>query len=227
MRCSGSRRRRHPPRRGRGTARAADRRDRSPASGSDGRRPRSARRARHARAGSRVDRPPRCHGRRRSRARRPPPRGRPGRADRRVLAAVRAIAFADHGSSSQSSTSQPVPSSSHRPAASTAARTRLSTASVSARSSRKGRPVRVYMAPVSPVSTPKRSWATSASRQTTAIARDPMCFSSQITVGTPCEGYSRRPRSGARAGRGDRMSRSATWPAAGTRASAGRGRTGP
>ena len=42
------------------------------------------------------------------------------------------IAFADHGSSSQSSTSQPVASSSHSPAAPAAARTRPSAASVSA-----------------------------------------------------------------------------------------------
>lgn len=53
------------------------------------------------------------------------------------------IALADHGRSSQSRTSHPVSSASHSPAASAAARTRASAASVCSRPSRNARPVRV------------------------------------------------------------------------------------
>jgi hypothetical protein len=58
-------------------------------------------------------------------------------------------------------------------------------ASCMAASVKNGRPVRVKMVPVSPVATPKRFRATASSRQTTITAREPMCFSSQITRGTP------------------------------------------
>ena len=70
----------------------------------------------------------RVHARRRRRARRPLRRGRAFAAapTDAYWRRISSIAFADQGSSSQSSTSQPVPSSSQMPADSTAPRTRLS-----------------------------------------------------------------------------------------------------
>ena len=52
-------------------------------------------------------------------------------------------AFSDHGISSASSRSQSVSNSAHRPASSTAARTRPRISSVTESSSKNGRPVRV------------------------------------------------------------------------------------
>ena len=72
---------------------------------------------------------------------------------------TRSIALADQGMTSQSSASQSVESSSHRPVMSTAERTRASAASVSVSWSKNGRPVRVWIIPVWPVSTPNRSRA--------------------------------------------------------------------
>ena len=141
-----------------------------------------------------------------------------GRAERRRAPAaptaaywrrISSIAFADHGSSSQSSTSQPVSSASHSPARSTAARSRSSAGSASSRNGRPGARVERAACP----RTPKRSRATSSSRQTTAIAREPMCFSSHTTCATPAARYSANASagcssaSGARRGRGRRHRR--------------------
>lgn len=47
------------------------------------------------------------------------------------------------------------------------------------------RPVRVYTAPVVPSPAPNLLAPTWALRQTRTTAREPMCFSWQITCGTP------------------------------------------
>ena len=74
-------------------------------------------------------------------------------------------------------------SSSHSPAAATAARTTSSSSAVRA-AAKNGRPVRVYTAPGSPSGTANRpaGWS---SRQASTMAREPMCFSSQITSAMP------------------------------------------
>ena len=101
----------------------------------------------------------------------------------------------DQGISSQSSSTQPVPSSSQSPAAPIPARTASSSCRVVAGllcspaglrpGPKNGRPVRVYTAPGMPSGTPNRAWAVSSSRQASSTAREPMCFSSQITSVTP------------------------------------------
>lgn len=98
------------------------------------------------------------------------------------------MAFSDHGISSASNSSQSVSSPSHRPASPIAVRSRSRIVSVTDSSSKNGRPVRVYSEPVGP-STPKRPRAASASRQTRATAREPMCFSSHTTRSTPSAAY--------------------------------------
>ncbi len=95
-------------------------------------------------------------------------------------------AFTDQGISSQSRHAQSVSSFRHRSAASKAARTRASSPVSSAASLKNRRPVRVKQMPVPPSATPKRLRATSSSRHTTTTAREPMCFSSHTTLGTPC-----------------------------------------
>ncbi len=81
-----------------------------------------------------------------------------------------------------------MPHSSQSPAAVTALRRRSRISSVRAGSSRKGRAVRVYSAPVGPA-VPKRAVAAAASAQTRATAREPMCFSSHTTRSTPSAAY--------------------------------------
>ena len=48
-----------------------------------------------------------------------------------------------------------------------------------------GRPVLVYTAPVLPSSTPNLSALSRSPAQTMITQREPMCFSSQMTVSTP------------------------------------------
>ena len=95
-------------------------------------------------------------------------------------------ALRDQGMISASNSNQSVSSSSHRPASATAFDTRSRTARSSAGSEKNRRPVRVTASPAASVGT-KRRWATSELRHTITIARDPMCFSSQITDGIPSE----------------------------------------
>jgi hypothetical protein len=96
-----------------------------------------------------------------------------------------ACAFADHGISSQSRQSQVVLSWFHNSAVVIAARRRSSSWRSSAASLKNLRPVRVVMMPTSPVSMPNRSRAADSSLQSTATAREPMCFSSHTTRITP------------------------------------------
>ena len=86
---------------------------------------------------------------------------------------------------SQSSSTQPVASSSNTPDCSSAAAARSSTLSRIGGSLKNGRPERVHTEPRSPVATPNRLRAVAASRHTTMSAREPMCFSWQTTVATP------------------------------------------
>ena len=76
-------------------------------------------------------------------------------------------------------------SSSHSPAAATAARTTSSSSAVRA-AAKNGRPVRVYTAPGQRVrrtaNRPRPAWS---SRQASTMAREPMCFSSQMTSAMP------------------------------------------
>ena len=111
-------------------------------------------------------------------------RGAGGRAHGGVLVAEELPALADHGSNSASSSSQPVPSSSNRPALSAAARIRSIRRAVSD-SPKKGRPVRVHTAPSASPGAPNLARAAARSRQTSATAREPMCFSSHTTWPTP------------------------------------------
>ncbi len=83
---------------------------------------------------------------------------------------------------SQSSAAQS-PSSAHSPVSASAAVTRPSRASSSRASVKNRRPVRVYTMPLR--SLPNQSPAASGVRQAITTAREPMCFSSQITWATP------------------------------------------
>ena len=93
---------------------------------------------------------------------------------------MRSRALADQGSSSQSRATQSVSSDANRGA--TASRSDSTRGVVSEKN---GRPVRVWTRPQVPSSMPKRRAATAASRVSTAIAREPMCFSSHTTDCTP------------------------------------------
>ena len=116
-------------------------------------------------------------------------------------------AFSDHGMISASSRTHPASSSSHRPVAPIAERILARNAFSMPSAEKNDRPVRVSTRP-SP-SIRKRSLATEPSRHTRITAREPMCFSSQITWATPSRRYSlnassgcsRRPVAGARRAR--------------------------
>ena len=71
------------------------------------------------------------------------------------------------------------------PVLSTAARSRATSSRPRSGSLKKGRPVRVYTTPVSPSPAPNLRRAAASSRQSRITARDPMCFSWQITLETP------------------------------------------
>ena len=88
------------------------------------------------------------------------------------------------GISSASNSSHAVPSSANSPAACAAPASLLTTAASSS-GPRNGRPVLVHSAPGWPSSVPNRSAAAPADAQISATAREPMCFSSQITCSTP------------------------------------------
>ena len=95
--------------------------------------------------------------------------------------------MADQGISSQSRQAHEVSSFDQISAAVRASRTRSRNRRSRSGSGKNRRPVRVVTIPSPPDSTPNRPTAAASSRQTTTTARDPMCFSSQMTRGAPCD----------------------------------------
>ena len=129
------------------------------------------------------------------------------------------------GISSASSSTQDVSSSSNSPVSAHAARSRSTSRAV--RSAPKNdRPVRVHTAPSASAGAPNRARAASRSRQTRATARDPMCFSSQITCATPSDRYAAKACSGCSSSVPELEVATGPWSAAGRPASGDRWRTG-
>ena len=126
-------------------------------------------------------------------------------------------AFADHGISSQSRQIQSVSSSlPETDAVGGTLESRSSSSAFRCRRRRRTAP-RARVARCRPRPRRRRTAfeRRRSSRQTMITAREPMCFSSQTTLGTPSFGSRRRPRPGARASPARRRCRTATSSAAG------------